>query len=352
MNISIILPSLNPDEKLMQVVDTLISHGFDDIIIVNDGSDNEHIQPFLSAEALSQCTVLNHEVNKGKGRALKTAFEFFLKNRSGKAGVVTIDGDNQHHIDDITACAKAMLEKKNQVVLGVRDFSQKDVPFRSRFGNKLTSFIFKTACGIKISDTQTGLRAIPAEYLSKFIATFGERFEYETNMLLEIKSQSIPFCEVKIRTIYIEGNTTSHFNPIVDSIKIYSLIIKFFLSSIFSACIDIGIFALITKLLSKSLSRRRYIFIATFVARLISSLVNYTLNKNAVFKTDGKIKATMLKYYTLCVTQMLTSFGLVYLISTLLGISGLVVTVVKIVVDTVLYFVSFQIQREWVFKKA
>ena len=78
MRISVILPSLNPDEKLMLVVNGLIAEGFDDIIIVNDGSDEEHMVPFREAEKLSQVTILTHEVNKGKGRALKTAFDFCI----------------------------------------------------------------------------------------------------------------------------------------------------------------------------------------------------------------------------------------------------------------------------------
>jgi len=350
MNISVVLPSFNPDEKLLYVIESLVSRGFDDIIIVNDGSDFEHSAPFFEVEKHPQCTVLTHQVNKGKGRALKTAFEFFLKNRPEKLGVVTIDGDNQHHIDDIVACSKKMLESPNYIILGTRDFSQNNIPKRSVFGNKITSLVFKIACGIKISDTQTGLRAIPAQYLKLFLETQGERFEFETNMLLEMKSHSIPFHEVKIKTIYIEGNKSSHFNPIFDSLKIYNLIFKFFLSSIFSSVVDITTFAIITSVLRSALSKKYLILLATFVARLLSSLINFTLNRKTVFKTSGTIKATMSKYYILCGIQALTSFVLVYLFSEIFTINGGFLTVLKMIVDTILYFASFQIQREWVFK--
>lgn len=351
MNISIILPSLNPDEKLLKVVNGLIDKGFDDIIIVNDGSDKDHLTPFLTAEKLNQCTVLTHDVNKGKGRALKTAFEYFLENRQGKDGVITVDGDNQHQPDDIYACGEAMLSNPHNIILGARDFSQSDVPARSKFGNKLTSFIFKTACGLNISDTQTGLRAIPTEHLKLFISADGERFEYETNMLLEMKSHSIPFQEVKIKTIYIEDNATSHFNPIVDSIKIYSLIFKFFLSSILSSILDLGIFTVLTLVLTNYLNKRLLIFTATFSARVLSSLFNFTLNRKAVFKTDENLKSTLARYYILCIIQTALSFGLVYFLSKLLGAENLFITVIKIIVDVILYFISFQVQREWVFNK-
>ena len=96
MKISVIIPSLNPDDKLVSVVDSLVKKGFEDIIIVNDGSDSAHLWPFEKVGSYSQCTILTHEVNKGKGRGLKTAFEYCLKNRQGYDGVVTVDGDNQH----------------------------------------------------------------------------------------------------------------------------------------------------------------------------------------------------------------------------------------------------------------
>ena len=168
MKVSVIIPSLNPDEKLIAVVDSLIREGFDDIILVNDGSDRAHMKPFEIVSRYSQCTLLTHEVNRGKGRGLKTAFEYCLASRPGIAGVVTVDGDYQHKAEDIRKCCEKMIEEKDKVVLGVRDFSGKDVPFKSRFGNHMTSFVFRFACGLNISDTQTGLRAIPYQYLKAF----------------------------------------------------------------------------------------------------------------------------------------------------------------------------------------
>ena len=165
MRVSVIIPSLNPDDKLLRTVEGLAAVGFDDIIVVNDGSDAVHEKPFEELSVKCGVTVLRHEVNRGKGRALKTAFEYCLQNRQDSCGVVTADGDNQHTPTDILACAKKMIELGEQIILGVRDFSQPDVPWKSRTGNRITSGVFKLACGMKISDTQTGLRAIPQKYL-------------------------------------------------------------------------------------------------------------------------------------------------------------------------------------------
>ena len=198
--ISVVLPSLDPDDKLLTVIDGLIDQGFDDIILVNDGSKPENLHYFETAAATPAVQLLHHEVNRGKGAALKTAFTWFLENRPDRTGVVTVDGDNQHHPEDTKACALRMLEQ-NQLVLGVRDFSLPHVPARSRTGNRITSGVFKVFVGMNISDTQTGLRAIPRKDLQILNTIFGERFEYETNMLLAMKEYRIPFEEVKIRTV-------------------------------------------------------------------------------------------------------------------------------------------------------
>lgn len=350
MKVSVIIPSLNPDNKLVSVVDALIKKGFDDIILVNDGSDSNHMAPFEKVSAYPQCTILTHEVNKGKGRGLKTAFEYCLENRKGIDGVVTVDGDNQHKADDIYKCCEAMIKAKDKVVLGVRDFSGDDVPFKSRFGNNMTSFVFKFACGLNISDTQTGLRAIPYQYLKTFCEVKGERFEYETNMLLELKQSHIGFVEVPIETVYIEENASTHFNPIKDSLKIYGVIFKFLFSSLASSLIDLAMFTVIEALLLGRVSNSLRIFTATAGARVISSLFNYTFNRKAVFKSSGSIKGSIAKYYILCVLQLCVSYMLVYAVTSLLSLGSIMTVVAKAIIDTVLFVISFQIQRRWVFK--
>ena len=191
--VSVVLPSLDPDEKLTAVIDGLLEYGFQDIILVNDGSKEANLHYFTdAAKAHPEITLLTHEVNRGKGAALKTAFSWFLANRPQGLGVVTVDGDNQHHPEDTRACALHMLET-GRVTLGCRDFSLPDVPPRSRFGNRTTSLVFKLFCGITLSDTQTGLRAIPRSAVETFTQVYGDRFEYETNMLLAMKPAGIPF---------------------------------------------------------------------------------------------------------------------------------------------------------------
>ena len=223
---AIVLPSLDPDHKFAAVVKGLVEDGFEHIIIVDDGSDAAHQHFFEEAERFPACTVLHHGVNKGKGRALKTAFAHVRRELPELKGVITIDGDGQHLLADIIACGERMLAEGDKVVLGCRDFDQAGVPPRSVAGNKTTSRLFRLLYGIRLSDTQTGLRAIPRGCLERFERIEGERFEYETNMLLAMKRAGIRFLEQPIATVYDEEDYSSHYNAVKDSWRIFRIMFK------------------------------------------------------------------------------------------------------------------------------
>ena len=197
MNVTAIIPAYNPDKKFHVVIDGLVQAGFKHIIVVNDGTALEYIKLFEKVEENKNCVLLTHKVNKGKGRALKTAFEYYLKNFSEDIGVVTLDADNQHKVEDVITCAKELKKHSDSLIIGTRNFNLETVPKRSALGNKITSFAFKNLCGVDISDTQSGLRGIPKEFVKSLINVKGERFEFETNMLLETKLLKI----VEIGTI-------------------------------------------------------------------------------------------------------------------------------------------------------
>ena len=355
-NISVVLPSLDPDDKLIAVVDGLLEYGFSDIILVNDGSKQENLHYFTDLAAQHpEIHLLHHEVNKGKGAALKNAFRWFLENRPEGYGVVTVDGDNQHHPEDTRACCEKMLDT-GKIVLGCRDFTLDHVPARSRFGNQTTSTIFKIFVGMTISDTQTGLRAIPRKQLKTIVEVSGDRFEYETNMLLAMKTHGLDFEEVKIRTVYIEENASSHFHPIRDSWRIYKLILAHFfrytLSSIVSFVVDAGGVFLLTKILSGILVDPLLGAVSSVGARAVSSLLNFFMNQKLVFKSNVSTGKAMVRYYILALAQMLVQTGLDLFLYRQLNIgadaAGLR-TLIHILVMCVLFLVSFTVQQRWVF---
>ena len=354
--ISVVLPSLDPDEKLIRVVDGLLEYGFTDIILVNDGSKAENLHYFtdLAAEH-SQITLLHHEVNKGKGAALKNAFRYFLENRPEGIGVVTVDGDDQHHPEDTKRCCEQMMASGN-IVLGCRDFTLDHVPARSRFGNHTTSAIFKIFVGMTISDTQTGLRAIPRKQLEFINTVSGDRFEYETNMLLAMKENGIDFDEVKIRTVYIEENKSSHFRVIHDSWRIYKLILKHFFrytaSSLISSVVDTVGYAALSAILKNIVSDFALTAVAGVSARVISSLLNFFMNKKLVFNTNISTGKAMARYFALAIPQMAAQVLLTQGVYSLLSIpveATFLRTLVYVVVMTILFVLSYIIQQRWVF---
>ncbi len=354
--ISVVLPSLDPDEKLNAVIDGLLQYGFTDIILVNDGSKPENLHYFTEAAAAHpEIHLLHHEVNRGKGAALKNAFHWFLQNRPDGLGVVTVDGDNQHHPADTRACCEHMLDT-GHCTLGCRDFTLDHVPARSRFGNHTTSLVFKIFCGMTISDTQTGLRAIPRKYLEALTKVSGDRFEYETNMLLAFKEQGIPFDEVKIRTVYIEENKSSHFRVFRDSWRIYKLILRHFvlytLTSLFASFVDMGAYSLFTWMFGNILNGMSLTAAATIGARAVSSFLNFALTKELVFKTGVSWKRSMLRYYLLVLPQMGVQILLtqgVYWLFQIPDNANFLRTLIYTIVMTVLYFISYMIQQRWVF---
>ena len=243
-----------------------------------------------------------------------------------------------------------------KVVLGCRDFTLDHVPARSRFGNHTTSAIFKIFVGMTISDTQTGLRAIPREQLKILSTIAGDRFEYETNMLLAMKDHGIDFDEVKIRTVYIEENKSSHFRVIHDSWRIYKLILAHFfrytISSIASFVIDSGMVYLLTVLLRGILTDPLLGNVATVGARVVSSIINFFMNKKLVFQTKVSTGKAMLRYYALAIPQLLVQSLLNSALYSFFSIGsdqpGLR-TLIHIVVMCVLFIISFTIQQRWVF---
>lgn len=343
--ISVIIPTFEPDDKTINLVTELVQNNQFIVMVVDDGSSESSAEVFHQLQELKDVIVIRHDDNKGKGAALKTAFNYILDSDLPVIGAVTADADGQHTPHDIEGVAEQLRLDRHALVLGVRDFSTKDIPARSEFGNKMTRYILKLLVGINISDTQTGLRGVGKSAMEIFKQTSGERYEYEMNMLIDAHENEINIIEVPIDTIYLNDNESSHFNPLIDSFKIYKVFFKYIISSLSSSIIDIALFAIFNWLLAGNAYN---ILISTLLARLVSMMVNYAVNYGQVFKSNASKKSTSIKYFSLAAVQLLMSAGLVSLLTSYTGLNA---TLVKIFVDVILFFVSFYVQREFVFKK-
>lgn len=347
--IGIVIPTLEPDNKFIHLLKELRSREKQDIpiIVIDDGSGSEYKDYFDRAEIEFHCILLQENVNRGKGRAIKTAIQYVLENLPQVDGLVTIDSDGQHTYDDMKKCIAIFENNTQSLILGSRDFTNK-IPFRSKLGNIITRNVLKLTTGISLIDTQTGLRVIPRSFMKSLLDTPGERFEFEMNMLLATKKEKTSIIEVNISTIYIEENKSSHFHFLHDSFSIYAVFIRYFLSSIFSFLIDVSLFSIILSFF-KDINFQT-ITISSYSARFISSLFNYYINKVFVFKNDASnLRYSFLKYYGLVMIQIFSSSLMVTLSHQYFPITS--PTVLKIAIDLLLFLISFYIQKKWVFKR-
>lgn len=358
-NVAILIPTLNPDKELPQYIKNILDSGFQHVIVVNDGSGRECDDIFESIMAMNaqemdgKIVIFPHAVNLGKGRALKNGINYYLSHLDDKyaecCGIITVDSDGQHLVEDVIKVSDILeTESKRIVVLGSRDFTLKNVPLKSRFGNRLTCGIFGLLFGKKLGDTQTGLRAFSNDVLGDVIQLQGERFEYETNVLIECVKRKISIQEVVINTVYSDNNSGTHFRPLVDSFKIYRLIFKKFLgyilASLSSFLVDCTLFGILCRILQFSASAN--IWIATIGARCVSAVFNYLVNKCIVFEYKQKGISAPIQYALLCVFIMFLSGTGVNLLYEIWGGNEVVI---KCMVDAILFCVSYFVQDRLIF---
>lgn len=334
--IAVLIPAWQPGSSLPVLVRGLREAGFPAIIVIDDGSDALHAEIFASLAGLDRVHVLRHAVNLGKGRALKTGINHVLATFPNYRGVLTADADGQHSVEDIVRTATAFDRSPQRVVLGVRRFDE-DVPLRSRFGNDVTCVVFRFLTGKKISDTQSGLRIFPSTVLAELLALPGERYEYEMTVLSHICRTRTPL-EVEIATIYLDGNATSHFDPIRDSARIYFVLLRFYASSLIAAGLDTAVFGVAFLLTGNIL--------LSFVAGRTSSLVNFALNKRFVFHSGTAVGPALLRYYVLAAAIAAASYVSIQALTATLALN---VILAKVLVETTLSLLSFSVQRTFVF---
>ena len=346
MDIVIIIPALNPDERLLRLTEELRTLCDFPVIVVDDGSSRETQYIFDRLSDIDNCEVLHHVKNQGKGTALKTGIAHCMRAYPGCAGYVTADADLQHSPRDILRVARALDNHPGSLILGTRNFSGANVPFKNRWGNRITSAVFRLSTGVRCSDTQTGLRGIPACFAEDCLSVTGDRFEYEMNFLLTAARKKLSFEAVPIETIYLEDNRSSHFHPVRDSLLIYWNILKFGISSLLSAFVDLALFTLFSLRLFGTGADG--LLAATILARVLSGCCNFFFNRNWVFADRRLCGVKAAKYLTLFCGQMLASWLIVNLLSSL----PVHLILMKCMADTALFFVSYRIQKRYIFTGA
>ena len=338
-----LIPAYKPNENLISFIQSLETRGLE-VVVVNDGSGEDHLPLFHKIQEQSLATVIHLEKNQGKGAALKAGLSY-LNTVNDDFQVITLDADGQHSLQDALFLLQKSLENEGSLLLGSRAQS-KDSPLRSRIGNYITKKVFSLTTGVRVEDTQTGMRAFSKQLIPKLLKIQGNRYEYEMNMLLDFAKEGIPIQEYPIETIYINDNEESHFDTVKDSIRIYSQILKFISSSLLSFCIDFLLYTL-------SLSLSGSILFSNAFARLISLHCNFFMNKNYVFQNASEsTKREHLKEYLSYLGLALSLFAMnTLLLSAVVEVLGVNAYLAKIITEILLFILSYFVQKHLIFSK-
>jgi glycosyltransferase involved in cell wall biosynthesis len=338
--ISVVIPAYKPSHQLLILVQELHSPAISLIVIVDDGSGREYDSIFLALATNPNVRILSHDMNLGKGAALKTGIDCALQSLAGCVGIVTADADGQHAAADVHRVARRFAGSPDALVLGTRAFSG-PVPLRSRLGNSITHTVMRLVAGQRISDTQTGLRAIPRALAKRMLTVPASGYEFELQMLIAAGHLGVPVIEEPIRTIYQPGNASSHFNPLRDSMRIYFVLLRFGLISMLTSGLDNLAFYFLFR-------ASRVVALSLLGARLLSVAFNYTVVRKAVFFSHAQHHIALPRYLLLAAANVCLSYAL---ISLLTGMFSFRVIPAKISVETLMFIANFVIQRDFVFAR-
>ena len=338
--IPVLIPAYKPGEKLVELVADLLKLGVQAIIIVDDGSGPEFENCFETVAALAYVDVVHHAVNLGKGAALKTGMNYALVNYPDCLGVVSADADGQHHADDIVRVSEKLRQNSSALVMGARTFDSR-VPWKSRIGNTFTRGLMHWLVGQNLTDTQTGLRGIPASLIPHLLRMPISGYEFELDMLIACKHQGCPVVQVPIQTIYVDDNRGSHFHPIADSMRIYFLLLRFSALSLATAILDNIVFIF-------AYSATGSIGASQIAGRFLAMIFNYLGARSVVFHSQQKHAIVLPKYVLLVFCNGLLSYILIQFLHFKVGI-GTIPS--KLLAEGLLFIANFAIQRDFVFTR-
>jgi len=339
MKYVVLIPAYKPGHVLAELVRGLCAAGVGRIVIVDDGSGPSYQSIFDSLQERPEVILLGHAVNLGKGAAIKSGVEFILRNFGEPVMIVTADADGQHAAADILAVGEASCAAERSLVLGARKFAHW-VPLRSRWGNQVTRVVMRMVVGQNLSDTQTGLRGIPPALQARLLALKSNGYEFELDVLLLAREMRIPIREHPIRTIYHALNASSHFNPLLDSMRIYFVLLRFLMASLATAGLDNVSFLIAYKAGAGLVASQG-------IARVAAILFNYPVVKRKVFRVAPSPEIAVLRYLLVVCLSASASIGLIQLLRNL---SGVPVPQAKLLAETLLFLVNFIVLRDFVFR--
>lgn len=335
-----LIPAYEPEQIIRTIVKELKQNNFD-IVVVDDGSGPSFAG--ILTELREYAHVISYNENHGKGYALKCGLSY-IEDVYEEGTVITLDADGQHLVTDAIKVCRGIEAGECDLAIGSRRQS-KSSPIKSRLGNGITRRVYRMVTGLKVYDTQSGLRAFSIKMLPSMQGIPGDRYEYEMNVLLYMAKHSFTMKEIPIETIYFDkNNSVSHFNALTDSWKIYKEIIKFVASSFASFLVDYSLYALLMLFLGGG---QLQVVTSNVLARVVSASVNFYINKKYVFRTNGNVKEEAFKYFGLAMFILIVNSIWLSAITYL----GMNAYLAKIIVELIMFVGNYIIQHFWIFKK-
>ncbi len=210
----VIIPTYNNATTLEKIIAD-VSEYCTNILVVNDGSTDETASILAKNTTIQQ---LSYQPNQGKGIALRKGFDYAIQ--QGFDYAITIDSDGQHYAKDLPTFADTLSQEPQAILIGSRNLNQKNIPTKSNFGNKFSSFWLWVETGIRLQDTQSGYRLYPIKAIQNYKFITG-RYEFEVEILVKAAWEGIKLMGIGIDVYYPPANERiSHFRPFRDFFRI------------------------------------------------------------------------------------------------------------------------------------
>ena len=211
----VVIPALNAAATIGDLVAKV--RGLD-VVVIDDGSTDRTATVAAARGAL----VISHLRNRGKGHALRTGFEYAVRERYD--GVVTLDSDGQHDPAEIPALIQAGEVQHAALVLGSRMANGLAMPAARWRTNRVMSRIISWLAGQPVPDSQCGFRLIRRELLERMHLRAG-RFDIESEVVLWAAAERWKIVSVPVTSIYRGG--PSHIQPVRDGLRFAGLVARF-----------------------------------------------------------------------------------------------------------------------------
>ena len=214
--VAALIPSYFEEGHLREVVERTRRH-VASVLVVDDGSTDR-----TAEEArLGGAEVIRHEVNRGKGAAIKTGLRHFLT-EPGVRYLILLDGDGQHLPEEIPAFLTEAGREPAGLLIGNRMTDTRRMPFVRRMTNRFMSSQISSVCGQAIPDTQCGFRLVSAELFAPLAEAASQNYDYETEMLAIAARRGLRIGSVPVSTVY--GDEKSKIRPVRDTIRFFQLL--------------------------------------------------------------------------------------------------------------------------------